>query len=391
MIYFSYRSFRGGIDYLNYFKSELAKRQGDFTPLATVICPCKGMDKDLGENLAALFEQDYPAFEIVFVVDDKFDPALKVIEEVSRKGAEGAKKIQIVVASKSTDSSQKVENLREAVLHADPRSEVFVFVDSDARPSKSWLRSLVAPLENKDIGVTTGYRWFISERRGFASELLSIWNASIASALGPNTKDNFCWGGSMAIRRDTFEKLDIREKWCGTLSDDFTVMRAMNDAKMPIVFIPQALTPSIEDCTFREMLEFTTRQMKITRVYAPRLWLVSFFGSGLCCLVMVWSLGIVIFSSGNDGRVFAAIAAVVLVSALSIGKSYLRLNAVRMVLDLYKVGLRHQTLPQLTLWAVSPFIFLANCVAALFSRRIRWRGTTYEMVSNRETRVGRES
>ena len=28
----------------------------------------------------------------------------------------------------------------------------------------------------------------------------SAWNASIASALGPNTKTNFCWGGSMAGR-----------------------------------------------------------------------------------------------------------------------------------------------------------------------------------------------
>ena len=115
----------------------------------------------------------------------------------------------------------------------------------------------------------------------------SAWNASIASALGPNTKTNFCWGGSMAIRRDVFERVGMREKWRGTLSDDFAVTRAMNEAGLPIVFVPQALTASVEDCSFREMLEFTTRQMKITRVYARPLWLLSFVGSAVFNAVMI--------------------------------------------------------------------------------------------------------
>ena len=390
LIYFSYRSFRGGVDYLNYFKSELAKRRSDFTPMATLICPCKGMDDDLGENLAALFEQDYPGFEIVFVVDDEIDPALKVIEEVSRKGAENAKKTQIVVALQATECSQKVENLREAVLHADPRSEVYVFVDSDARPSKGWLRSLAAPLEDERVGVSTGYRWFISKTPTFASELRNIWNASIASQLGPNTKGNFCWGGSMAMRRDTFERLEIREKWRGTLSDDFTVMRAMHAGRLPIVFVPQALTPSVDDCTFREMLEFTTRQMKITRVYASRFWLMSFFGSGLFCVVMLWSVGIAIFSRQNDLSVWAAIATLASVTASGISKSYLRLKAVRLVLDRYDAELKKQTLPQATLWLLSPFIFLINSLMAPISRRTTWRGIKYEMLSPTETRVLRD-
>ncbi len=36
--------------------------------------------------------------------------------------------------------------------------------------------------------------------------------------------------------------------------------------------MPACLTASVEDCTFPELFEFTTRQLKITRVYAPRLW-----------------------------------------------------------------------------------------------------------------------
>lgn len=386
LIWTSYRSFRGGIDYLNYFKGELAKPQGSYAPFLTVTCPCKGDEYGLLANLEALFEQDYPEYEIVFVVDDENDPAVKVIENVSRKAAKHAK-VKLIVAPKATDTSQKVENLREAVFHAHGRSEVFVFVDSDARPSSGWLRSLVAPLADANIGATTGYRWFISNKPTLASELRNIWNASIASALGPNTKDNFCWGGSMAIRRDIFERLDIREKLRGTLSDDFTVTRVMNDAGLAIHFVPQALTASFDDCTFREMLEFTTRQMKITRVYMQKLWVLSFVGSGLFCLTIVWALAIVIFSRQNSIDVFIALATLLIVTAFSVCKSWLRLKAAKLVLTQYKNEVARQTLPQLTLWSISPFVFLLNSIAASFSRRMKWRGTTYEMVSANKTHV----
>ena len=54
---------------------------------------------------------------------------------------------------------------------------------------------------NGSVGAATGYRWFISNNPTFASEMRCAWNASTASALGPNTNTNFCWGGSSAIRR----------------------------------------------------------------------------------------------------------------------------------------------------------------------------------------------
>ena len=104
----------------------------------------------------------------------------------------------------------------------------------------------------------------------------------------------------MAIRREHFEKLNISEKWRGVLSDDFTITRAMKEANLPIYFVPQALTVSVEDCTFKELLEFTTRQMKITRVYSPNLWISSFIGSFLFNLVFIWGILIVVFIGGNS-------------------------------------------------------------------------------------------
>ena len=407
LILLSYKSLIGGFRYLAFFRKELARPRSEYTPFVTVIAPCRGIDDGMHENLKSLFVQDFPEYEIIFVVDDKADPAVSVIEgEINRRDAEIQRGDQknsdsssasqrlrgesfvlpkLVVAPKAQDCSQKVENLREAVLHADTRSEIFAFVDSDARPSIGWLRSLIAPLQDDETGATTGYRWFISKSPNFASEMNSVWNASIASALGSNTGTNFCWGGSMAMRRDTFDRLDMRERWRGTLSDDFAVTRTMDDANMPIVFVPQAMSATLESCTFRGMLEFTTRQMKITRVYAPNLWLISFIGSGVFNAVMIASLLIVIFSRQNGTAIAAAITTLALVSAFSIGKAYLRLKAVRLVLTQWDAELRRQTFSQLTLFLVAPLIFFYNSFAAWLSRRMVWRGTTYVLKSHRET------
>ena len=239
LIYLSYRSFRSGFDYLNYFRRELAKPRSEYLPFVTIIAPCKGLDPGLTENFTGLMHQDHGEYEVLFVVDDASDPAASVIEDVWQQSN---KHVKLIVAAKAVDSGQKVENLREGVIHADERSEVFVFVDSDARPAATWLRDLIAPLADGRVGAATGYRWFVSERASFASEMRSAWNASIASALGPDSTSNFCWGGSTAIRRETFERLNIRERWAGTLSDDFTLTRAIREAELPIVFVPQALT-----------------------------------------------------------------------------------------------------------------------------------------------------
>ena len=388
LVWFSFKSFRGGGEYLRFFREELTKPPSDWEPMVTIIAPCKGVDEGMLANFDALLDQDLPEYEVIFVIDDPDDPAAGIIEQAWQ---EAERHVKLVVVPKATESSQKVENLREGVLHADSKSEVLVFVDSDARPSPGWLRALIAPLRDETIGAATGYRWFISEEPTLASELRSAWNASIASALGPNEKSNFTWGGSMAIRRDTFERIGMREKWQGTLSDDFAVTRAMRAAGLRIRFVPQALTASVETCTFRELFEFTNRQMKITRVYMPQLWLMSFFGSGLFNLVMAAAILIAVLSKTNGIHVWAALATLFLVSFFSVGKAVLRLYAVRLALPQFGPELRRQRFSQYTLWLVTPAIFLANCVAALLSREIVWRGTRYRLASPDRTEVVTEA
>ena len=125
----------------------------------------------------------------LFVFDAADDPAIRIVDELR-----ATVPTRIVIAGPATDSGQKVHNLRVAVNEIDPQSEVLVFVDTDARPAKDWLRKLVAPLADETIGASTGYRWFIPERGGIASRLRSVWNASVASALGSDTAKKLLLG-----------------------------------------------------------------------------------------------------------------------------------------------------------------------------------------------------
>lgn len=382
--FFAYKSLRGGIDYINYFKKELFKQKSYYTPFASVIVPCRGIDKSLNENLNAILNQDYPNFEVIFVVDDEKDEAVSVIGKITKKDS---KNIKLIVAGKSAESGQKVHNLRKAVLEVSRESKVFVFVDSDARPENDWLREIISPLENKSIGCSTGYRWFIQDIGGFATHLRSVWNASIASTLGKNQKNNFCWGGSTAIRRETFEKLKVRDKWKGTLSDDFALTNILKKAKMPIYFVPSCLTATVEDCTFGELLEFTTRQMKITRVYSPGHFKLSIIGSIL--FTFTFFIGIILLFILSGYHFWVTLIFVLLIFILGVGKALIRLSAVKLVLSKYKKELDQQFFPQIILWVITPALYLYNDILALLSRKIIWRGIEYKLESAEKTIIGK--
>ncbi len=398
LVFLGWQSWRGGILYLEFFRKELAAPPSNYTPFCSIIVPCRGLDEDLHENLVALFRQDFPRYEIVFVVDDERDEAVSIIRHLMSEPLAAANDLtrrkstyslprtvltKLVIAGKAISESQKVHNLRQAVLEVSETSEAFVLVDSDARPNENWLRNLIAPLQNETVGCATGYRWFISKNTSFASELRSVWNASVASALGANTKKNFCWGGSTAIRRDVFERLNVREQWRGTASDDFAVTRMMKNADLPIRFVPQALTATVENCSFRQLLEFSTRQMKITRVYAEHLWKAALIGSLVFSVVFWMGVALLFFLSGFHFAL--TLFLVTLIFALGAGKAFWRLKAVKLILKDYEPELNRQFLSHLTLWTITPPLYFYNSVCALFSRKIVWRGIEYELKSATKT------
>ena len=381
VIWLGLLSLRGGFRFAAYVKSQLAQPPGDYSPFASVIVPCRGLESGLTENLAALLHQQYPEYEVIFVTDNETDPALEVIQSIIEENAHRVT-VRGVIAGPAFDSGQKVHNLRLAVTQVDPRSKALVFVDSDARPQGDWLRSLVAPLADSELGASSGYRWFVTSQGGFASQLRSVWNASITSALGADRKNNFCWGGSTAIRRETFNRLDIRERWVGSVSDDFTITRVLGEAHLPIHFAPACLVASRGDCNLRELLEFSNRQLKITRVYAPHLWKPVLLGSALFALVFFGGILLVLLRALLGFSFAIPLALLVTIFLLGAAKAFVRFRAVRMTLRIEHY--HRDLLAQLLLWPAASFLYLYNALSAAFSRRITWRGITYELKSASE-------
>jgi len=388
-IWSSFRSFLGGISYLRYFKKYLANGSESnylYTELlgkkASIIVPCRGMDKGLEENLLSLFNQDFPNYEIIFVVDCLSDDAVSIIEKLRKRHE--IRHSKLVVAGEAAGESQKIWNLRKAIEHVDARSEFLVFADSDARMRSDWLKSLILPLLDPRVGATTGYRWFVSEGFDLSSEICSVWNASIASALGPNQNSNFCWGGSMALSREVFEACEILRHWRGALSDDFVVTNVLKRYGKQIVFIPAALTVSLIEMSPLEVVEFTTRQMKITRVYALKLWMSCLLGSTLfTSFVMLSLLNILYF------RTLTLLTALCLSIVLfcSVAKSVLRLKAVSLILKDESFRVYWQFITHSTLWIASTLLYLYNSVVAIFSRRITWRGIRYRLISQHKIEI----
>jgi ceramide glucosyltransferase len=385
VIWLGILSLRGGFRFAAFVRHETLRPLPDFTPFASVIAPCRGLEDGLQENLESLFEQDYPNYEIIFTTDRMEDPALSVVEKTIKNYQRSAKvTARVLIAGEAIDCGQKVHNLRTAVSKLDRRSEVLVFVDTDARPHSDWLRRLVEPLQDEMLGAASGYRWFIPVAGGLASHLRSVWNASIASALGEAEDKNFCWGGSTAIRKVTFERLNVVERWRGTVSDDFTLTRVLQQAKLPIHFVPACLVASVGDCTARELLEFTNRQLKITRTYAAHLWKPLLVGSLLFCGVFFGGLVLVIVRASLGLSFGLPLAAIVVIYLLGTAKAYIRLKAVAIPLAGYQKQLSNSLPAHLLLWPFASVLYLWNAVIAGFSRRISWRGITYELNSATE-------
>ncbi len=378
-------SLRGGVRFGRYLESESAKEYLQFTPFATVFVPCRGVDRGLKENINAIFAQDYPKFEVVFVTDRGDDPSIATIEAARREFTGSVPAMRIMIAGPAIDCGQKVHNLRAAIAEADSQSEIFVFVDTDARPSANWLRFLAGPLHDPNLGATTGYRWFVPVLGGLASHLCSVWNGAIASALGESLEKNFCWGGSTAIRRDTFSQCRVIEYWRGTVSDDFALTGALHESGLPIKFVPQCLTASLQDCTLRELIEFTTRQLKITRAYASHLWRGVLIGSIFFVLVFFGGFALVIVRALLGLSFAKPLLLLLIILALGSMKSYFRLRAVSRVVREDRIGSVGATLAHLTLWPLASLLYLYNALAAVVSRRITWRGITYELKSPTET------
>ncbi|MFZ0636658.1 MAG: glycosyltransferase family 2 protein [Candidatus Acidiferrales bacterium] len=376
-----------GIAWLGYVRRRLSTHAGFYTPQVALICPCKGSEPGLESSLMSLTKFEYSNYEIFFTLATSLDPAIKAIERVK---ATSPRKIHIVIVGPPEDSGEKVSNLRKAVEKLDESFNVIVFVDSDVTLSRAWLTKLISPLGDARVGAATTYRWLIPTRwpnkQDFASALGSAWNASVATMLGDHGH-NFCWGGGTAIRRGTFNDINALEFWQGAVSDDLALTNALENQNKQILFVPECMAPTPYGATFAELLEFTNRQIILTRVYSPRMWVAGFLSHASYVITSIVAL-FVVFSEMISGDPWGQLLLLALaIPLLATMKGALRTIAIGELLPEWKTKMRDWSWVWTALAPVVPFLFFWNFCVSLVSKTIRWRGIRYRLVSANQTQI----
>ena len=372
-----------GVQWLNYVRRRLRSDPGFYAPRVAVLCPCKGLEPGLERNLISLTEFERQNYEIFFILASDTDPARSIIERIAKNSRVRG---HLVIAGAPVNCGEKVNNLRVAIEQLPEEFEVLVFTDSDGRPGKTWLYHLVAPLADTRVGATTTMRWMIPNRGNLATALLAAWNAPIVTMLGPTAR-NFCWGGGTAIRRSVFEQSGALEEWKNSISDDYSLTSALERTGRSILFIPESLTLSYVEADFEGLLEFTNRQILITRVYRNAMWTTAAFTHLLYCLTLMLGFALILGDLSAQRPAFHLVTLTFLALLLSAIRSALRLLGVTEALPTARSQITGQAWIYVGLTVFVPFLYLWNFVNSLATRKIRWRGVAYEVVSPQQTRT----
>jgi ceramide glucosyltransferase len=371
------------LQWLSYVRRRMQTDPGFFAPRIAVLCPCKGMEAGLERNLVALTEFNHQNYEIFFILASEKDPASGIVKRV----AAGSKpKAHVIIADAPQGCSEKINNLRVAIQQLTPDFEVFVFVDSDGRPSKTWLHHMVAPLKDERIAATTTMRWFMPNNNGFATALLAAWNAPVVTMLTENGP-NFCWGGGTAVRRVIFEQAEVLESWQNAVSDDYAMTSALARTGRPILFLPECLTLSFVETDFAGLLEFTNRQVLITRVYAEKIWLMAAATHFLFCLTLLLGVCLTLGDMIATRPAMHLATLTFLPLLLSAIRGAIRVVGVTEALPAWRKQIGAQSWIYIVLNVLVPFLYLVNFAHSLITRKISWRGIDYELIGRENTRI----
>ena len=154
-----------------------------------------------------------------------------------------------------------------------------------------------------------------------------------------------------------------------------------------IVFLPECLTPSYVQTDFAGLLEFTTRQVRITRVYRPQMWVTALATHFLYCFTLLLGFLLAFELTLASRPAFHVTTLLVLTMLLAAIRGALRVVGVTEALPSLRSLVMSQAWIYILLPAMVPFLYLLNFFASLFGRRLKWRGIEYELISRDQTRV----
>lgn len=349
------------------------------TPRIAVIVAVKGHNEEFDRFLEHLFAQDYPNYRVIFAVEAADDPAVAPIESWRAKLSD---RVTLVIGNLPDDEGQKIANLRAGLTQVTTNDEVIVFADADIRPSRDWLRYLVAPLLDGKADLVSGFAWLVVKDRSFSSFVMASMAATMVTV--PRLPFlNAAWGGSVAMFRERCEALDLREAWRGTLCDDLHLTATAQRAGYTIA-APREILPRLFVTTrgFGDVAADALRWLMFFRIYMPATYFLVMIG--ITFAAAGWIIALLGTLAGHRLAIAVLLAAFALAVLRTAGRAVI-------VARLWgRSGLDENRLFLLFDPFVTPIAAIANAIYgwwAMFMRQTTWAGITYEIMGPKQIRV----
>jgi ceramide glucosyltransferase len=351
---------------LDYFRGlrRLPPVNRTFTPPVSIIKPVRNVDREAYENFASFCRLDYPEYEIVFAVADRDDPVIPVIKKLQKSFPTCS--IRLVTTVANLGANNKVNNLCQLVQEA--KHELIVVSDSDVRVEPDYLRNVVAPFSDPQMGVvTTLYRGISG--RGLTSALgdLGMYTDSAPGALVARKlegKMRFAFGWTMATTKKVLSEIGGFESMVNHHSDDFELGNRISKLGYRVELMRKPVSMVLPDESFREFLKHELRWSIGLRNVRPVGYVGMLLTHGLPWTFLAGSVAV----AAGWGSIAVAYAVAYL--ALRLGAVWTTavwgLGDSKIGRKLYLVPLRD---------AISFVVW----VRGFFSNRIVWRGSVYRV------------
>jgi len=257
-------------------------------PPVSVLKPVHGLEAQLSKNVESFFRQDYPAYEILFAADEGDDAALEVVREVSRRYPQIP--CRILVTGKPPWPNPPAYCFHR--MSAVAAHEILVTSDSDVEVSARYLRDVVRPLLDAEVGmVTCVYRG--KNVAGFWSGLTAI-GMSVEMTAGVMVANllegmKFGLGPTIAVKKEAVGKIGGYQVLGEFFANDFMIGNLISKAGYQVRLSHHVIDHIVNQQTFRKMWENQLRWGKSTRYSRPK----GHLGSGLTFAIPFGLLGLV--------------------------------------------------------------------------------------------------
>ena len=355
----------------SYEDSELPK-------VAIALC-LRGADPFLPKCLSALLNQNYPNYELHIVVDSKEDPAWAIANKTLQDRSAIPVHISPLKIRRET-CSLKCSALIQAVTELKPDCEIIALIDADTIAHPNWLRELVNPLKNRQVGLTTGNRWYVPGTQ-WGTMCRYLWNVA---AVGQMYLYRIPWGGSLAIRTELVRQAQLVERWEQAFCEDTMLRRVLQEKGLQIQSVASLMMLNREECSLPSFRRWVSRQLLNAKLYHPGWNAVLIYGT-ITCLIPA-----IVISTGITA-VFTAQWASTVILGVSL---FAYLTLLLVLINVWqqavreKLLLRHESLPNLSAITFLKFIVAVPltqlvCAIALWqamlTRQVEWRGITYQV------------